>query len=500
MYERVFILEISGPTLDFILDRISHLPNFKHFLEHGAWSRLIGPLQPAVPTSFATLHTGKNPGKTGLFDSFKFAAGGYRRALCNADVMIGEPFYQRLSDGGKRVGLLNVPLTYPLPEVNGFVVSGDEGIGSEYAYPSEVLQMLQNTGYFVPFGESYSPGRELAFFKHSMEVLAMRRRALHMLFEDRRWQFGMLTLYMFGELMHAFWKFYDQRHPDYYPVTEMFGSTDPFLEGLKAIDQILGDIKDLAGPEGLVLMLGAWGHRLEHSRVHLNELLEQIGYLRFRRTIGSYVKRLLCQMGFTASRLERLSHRLNLYKLFRYKLASGKRSAVTGTAFLSYQDIDWTRTKAVAMGYLGQIYLNLRGHRPLGAIAESDYELERDRLYRLLMEIHDPDKGEPIVKRVYNREDIYHGAELGNAPDIVVKFRKGYTGDSGFSGRGNLVTKSPPNNSSEHFNESVLLAIGKGIKPGEVQSQLEDIAPTVLHALGVEVSSDYDGKVLPIFV
>jgi predicted AlkP superfamily phosphohydrolase/phosphomutase len=452
-----------------------------------------------VPTSFATFHTGNNPGRTGLFDSFKFPAGGYRRIPYNADLLIGEPFYQRLSDEGKRVGLLNVPLTYPLRSINGFVVSGDEGIGDEYAYPSDVLQALKKAGYFVPFGKSYSPGRELEFFKHSMAVFAMRRRAFHMLFEDRSWDFGMLTLYVFGELMHAFWKCYDQRHPEYRPIEEMFDSTDPFFEGLKAIDQILSDIKYLVGPEGLVLVMGAWGHRLEHSRVHLNALLEQIGYLRFKRSIGSYVKLQLSKMGFTASRAERLARRLSLYKLFHYKLASGKRSAVTGTAFLSYQDIDWARTKAVAMGYLGQIYLNLKGQRPLGVIAESSYEHERDRLCRLLMQIQDPDNGEPIVERVYSREDIYHGAEIGNAPDLVVKFREGYSGDGGFSGRGNIVTKSPPHHSSDHYNESVLLAIGKGIKTGEVHSRLEDFAPTVLHALGAEVSSHYDGRILPIF-
>jgi hypothetical protein len=32
-----------------------------------------------------------------------------------------------------------------------------------------------------------------------------------------------------------------------------------------------------------------------------------------------------------------------------------------------------------------------------------------------------------------------------------------------------------------------------------VQAGLENIAPTVLHALGVEPAPDYDGKVLPIF-
>jgi predicted AlkP superfamily phosphohydrolase/phosphomutase len=74
MYQRVFIFELSGPTLDFLRERLDALPNFRRFFEHGAWGTLHSPLQPVAPQSFATLLTGRNPGATGLFDFFRFAA------------------------------------------------------------------------------------------------------------------------------------------------------------------------------------------------------------------------------------------------------------------------------------------------------------------------------------------------------------------------------------------------------------------------------------------
>ena len=76
---------------------------------------------------------------------------------------------------------------------------------------------------------------------------------------------------------------------------------------------------------------------------------------------------------------------------------------------------------------------------------------------------------------------------------------EGYSGESGITGGGKLVSPSPANHSSDHWNESMLLALGPGIRAGEVQAGLENIAPTVLHALRVEPAPDYDGKVLPIF-
>jgi hypothetical protein len=89
----------------------------------------------------------------------------------------------------------------------------------------------------------------------------------------------MFTIHLCGELLPAFWKFYDPSHPEYRPAQTLFGSRDPLLEVLVAIDAILGEIIELAGPRGLVLYLGAFGHRLEHTRVHLNALLEREGCL-----------------------------------------------------------------------------------------------------------------------------------------------------------------------------------------------------------------------------
>ncbi|HZE76905.1 MAG TPA: alkaline phosphatase family protein [Gemmatimonadales bacterium] len=499
VYQRVFILELSGPTLEFLQARRDSLPNFRAFLDQGAHGRLRGPLQPVAPQSFATLLTGRNPGATGLFDFFKFPAGGYDRVPYGTHLLRPPTFYQQLSDAGKRVGLLNVPLTHPLPQVNGFVVSGDEGIGDEFAFPPELGRRLRADGYFVPFGASYSPGREREIADHSMQVLAMRRRAMRSLFGDGDWDFGMLTIHMYGELLHAFWKFYDPAHPDYRPVSEIFGGRDPLLEGLATIDEMLGEIVELAGPRGLVLFLGAWGHRLEHSKVHLNAVLEREGYLRFRGDARTRLKRAVFRAGLSAATAERAAHRLNLYKLFHYRLGRGQRAKVTGAAFLSYRDVDWAATRAVAMGYLGQVYLNVRGHRPLGPIAPDQYQAERDRLQRILADLRDPRTGQAIVERVFAREEIYRGEELANAPDLVVEWKPGYSGDAGLSGGGKVVTASPPNHSSDHYNESVLLARGAGVRPVELTATLQDIAPTVLQALGVSAPADLEGKVLPLF-
>ena len=492
------MFEVAGPTLEFLLARRSALPTLARFLDRGAWGRLTGPLQPGAPQSFATLLSGCNPGATGLFDTFAFGPGAYDRVPVDARSLRRPGLHQLLSARGMRVGLLNVSPTSPIEPVNGFVVSGDEGIGDGFAFPPEVRDMLAAEGYRVPFGASYAPGREREFADHALEVLAMRRRAAVTVFHDGRWQFGMLTLHLYGELLHALWSFYDPSHPRYRPAADVFGGRDPLLEALKGIDDLLGQIVTFAGPRGLVIFMGAWGHRMVHSKVHLNAVLERSGDLRFRRDLRTHAKRLMVRLGVSSASVERLAHRLNLYKLFHGKLARGQRAKVTGAAFLSYRDIDWRRTRAVAMGYEGQIYLNARGQRPEGTIAAGQLDAERERVRQLLLGLRDPRTGDTPVKRVLTRAEAYRGAEAGNGPDLLVEWRPGYTGESGFSGR-RTVTASPPALSSDHGNESALLVLGEGVRRGEMSAALQDVAPTVLSALGVPIPPDMEGQVLSLW-
>ncbi|HKY61475.1 MAG TPA: hypothetical protein VJP59_10740, partial [Gemmatimonadota bacterium] len=426
--------------------------------------------------------------------------GGYDRIPFDGRTVQPHAFFRRMSDAGRRVGLLNVPFLDPIPPLAGFAVSGDEGVGPEFAAPSDVLAELQRIGYVVPFGASYAPGREDAFHRHVQAVLRMQHEALRTLFRRRPWDFGMLCLYAVGELLHAFWRFYDPRRPGHRPAAAVFGDRDPLLESLQSVDRMVDDILGFTGPDGLVIVMSAWEHRLEAERLHLNTFLHRRGLLAFRTGPSTRLKRTAFRLGLGADTAERLAHRLDLYKRLHYGASRSDRARVTGSTFLSHEDVDWSRTRAVALGYLGQIHLNVRGRRPAGTIAPEDYERFRSGLREELMDLRHPASGNRVVERVRVREELYSGPELEDAPDLVVECRGGLVPESGFRGGGRLVTSSPSNRSSEHSNRGFLFAGGPGIRSGEVEGRLEDVAPTVLHALGVMGHSDGDGGVLDIFL
>ena len=207
---------------------------------------------------------------------------------------------------------------------------------------------------------------------------------------------------------------------------------------------------EVAGSGALIIVMGAWGHRLEHTTVHLNRLLEREGHLRFKRGLASQIKHGLFRLGMTVDRAEELAHRLNVWKRFHYAVPRGQRASLTEATFLSYDDVDWARTRAVALGYLGQIYLNVRGERPAGVVAPQERERERQRLRDALTALRDPRTGEPVVERVWSREEVYRGDKVSEAPDLIVQWREGYTGNSRIGSGRTIVTPSPVNHSSDH--------------------------------------------------
>jgi predicted AlkP superfamily phosphohydrolase/phosphomutase len=210
------------------------------------------------------------------------------------------------------------------------------------------------------------------------------------------------------------------------------------------------------------------------------------------------MKGFLSRSGLSLAAAERLAHRLNVWKLLHYGIPRGKRAALSGKAFLSLGDIDWRQTRAVAVGYLGQIFMNVSGVRPLGTIDPANYPAERERLAASIARLRDPKTGEPVVERVFRREELYHGPHLDRAPDLVVHMKEGWSPQSGLGDGPSVFDDAPPNLSSDHAPESAFIAFGQGVAPAVIEARLEDVAPTILHALGVPIPAGCDGKPLPL--
>ena len=91
-----------------------------------------------------------------------------------------------------------------------------------------------------------------------------------------------------------------------------------------------------------------------------------------------------------------------------------------------WENVDWSRTRAYAMG-IGQIYFNLRGRESQGIVSPGAEATQlANELAAKLLTLKDPDDGTPIIRAVYNRDDIYTGPYIQNAAELQVGMSDGY--------------------------------------------------------------------------
>ena len=165
---RILLIGLDGVPLD-IIQRWAdggYLPTFRRLIDTGAVGHLRSTIRPSGP-SWSSIVTGMNPGKTGIYDFLYRREGTYAFPPVNASLRGGTTMWRYLSDAGYRVGVLNIPMSYPVEQVNGFMISGwmTPYRATDYLYPAELAAELEREigEYRIYPTETFAENRERAF-------------------------------------------------------------------------------------------------------------------------------------------------------------------------------------------------------------------------------------------------------------------------------------------------------------------------------------------------
>jgi predicted AlkP superfamily phosphohydrolase/phosphomutase len=236
-----------------------------------------------------------------------------------------------------------------------------------------------------------------------------------------------------------------------------------------------------------------------HSFFLTNNWLSSLGLLKFKRNPWTALKRLLFQLGYTPLQMFRITKALGLASL-RKSVRFQKKAGLVNRLFLSFNDVDWSRTKAFSIGSFGQVYINLAGVRPQGIVQPGrEYEELKERLVREAQTLRDPRSGEPLADRVYRREEIYDGPYIARTPDLIVQTRGWEYMAFGHADFGSNKLVEPITGLSGHHRlDGILILSGAGVRAGIrlEDASILDLTPTILHVMGQAVPEALDGRVL----
>jgi predicted AlkP superfamily phosphohydrolase/phosphomutase len=505
------VIGLDGATFDLIRPWAEQgkLPNLQRLMDQGVWAPLQSTLPPMTSPAWPSFATGKYPSKHGVFDFVSAHNGSF--SVINATAVDSPTLWDILSAQGKRVGVVNVPVTYPPRPVNGFMITGLlSPTNQQISYPSDLLarydgEKAQNkTHYRVVPSVQYKPGNEAEFIQDLESLIGERARYAIRLMDDHPWDFMMVHFLATDLAQHALWRYMDTSHPQHETGNPF---QDAILRVYQRADTAVGALLDRLDDETTVIVMSDHGFGPLHGVVNLNMLLWQAGLLHFKRTPMAQLRAFTFRHGLTPALAYHWLARLNLQNVVS-RVSKSTRNAVFNK-FLSFEDVDWKRTIAYSLGHMGQIYLNIKGREApptrSGTVERNgrigpalDYERACERVIEALQTLKTPD-GRPMLDQAIRQSVLSPGSHLDEGPDLhVVLDGYRYISCPLFATDGNVISQQIRGDSGSHRMHGVLIACGPHIAKGAAVSKahIVDLAPTVLHVLGCPIPDDMDGRVL----
>jgi predicted AlkP superfamily phosphohydrolase/phosphomutase len=178
---------------------------------------------------------------------------------------------------------------------------------------------------------------------------------------------------------HMFWRGLDEQHPLYSQSGEAARGAIQWI--YQEADRVLGETLKRMSPEDQLIVLSDHGFAPFRKAVHLNRWLADAGYLKFE---------------------------------------PGEHGADA-----LFGGVDWAQTKAYALGLNG-IFINQQGREPKGSVSVTETNALKARIAEQLVDATDPETGDSLVRQVFDRQDIYPGLAIDEAPDLVIGYEKNY--------------------------------------------------------------------------
>jgi predicted AlkP superfamily phosphohydrolase/phosphomutase len=463
--------------------RAGRLPNLAALMARGSWGRLRSTVPALTMPAWSSFMTGVNPGAHGVFAFKRFARDRYGSGgLANATDLRAPTLWDIAGAAGRRVGVMNVPPSYPLRPVNGFVVSCMlTPPGERFTYPPELQAELD--GYMIdlkaprdlrPESSDY-PARALTYVQGLAEQTRRRTEAAAGLLARHPVDLFCVVFYAPDRLQHYFWDRLDRdREQGGGPDTDLDAA---LAEAYAAVDAAVGRLVEAAGPDATVIVVSDHGFIPSPTRaVHLNRWLADEGLLTQRPwwTLRRKVVRKILPDRWRA-RYDTVDHIL-----------------VNRARTKAWSDAIFTDTAA--------IWINVAGRFPLGCVAPgAEYEAVRDRVRHGLAALRD-DSGRQVIRAVHRREDVYRGPFVDEAPDLIAVCEPGF--GVVYEGlRRDLRARSlfgpfrEEGYTGTHDADGLYVFAGPAVAPlGEHREYpIESIAPTALHLLGVPVPQHMEG-------
>jgi predicted AlkP superfamily phosphohydrolase/phosphomutase len=366
--------------------------------------------------------------------------------------------FELASAAGRRVGVIGIPMGYPPPAVNGFYVSDflTPSGAHEFTHPPELGPQLEQTYGPYPFDVVFRSSERKELFSQIVRMTETRFRIAAELLSREPWDLFAVHEIGTDRFHHAYWKYFDQTHPDFVPGNPFARVAEEYYA---VVDRGIASLLDRAPANTAVLIVSDHGSMAMRGCFCINQWLVERGYIVLKGPVPA------------------------------------------GTP-LEKAPVDWDRTTVWSSGgYYARIFFNVRGRESRGIVAPGQVPALRRRLEAELTTIRDPE-GHPMAVRVLDPAQVYRQV-MGDAPDLMLYFDELSYRSAGTLGHPSLCLRendTGPDDAVHSFNGVFLWtdAERRGPPFELADQQIRDVAPTVLRYLGVPIPPYVQGRAIEL--
>jgi predicted AlkP superfamily phosphohydrolase/phosphomutase len=324
--------------------------------------------------SWPSFMTGKNPGHHAIFGFTDLKPQSYSLRFPSFKDLRAPTIWDTLAERKKRSVVINQPSTYPARPIEGALISGFVALSLRKAiHPPSLLRKLEHDGYVIDIDTLRARDDHAYLISELDRTLQGRERAVDYLWDNEKWDYFEVVITGTDRLHHYLWDALDdEQHPCHEAFLAYYRRVDAFIEGLHARFRRLTD----AGES----------------------------------TPGFF---LLSDHGFTGVKSE--------FYLSAWLKDNG---------FLSLEKDDADSIEAIAEGSRvfaldpSRIYLNMVGTFPRGCVQPEDVKPIIRDIKAGLTELRFD--GEPVIDRVFERDEVYDGPYGEQGPDLVAVSKYGF--------------------------------------------------------------------------
>jgi predicted AlkP superfamily phosphohydrolase/phosphomutase len=468
-----FILGLDGATF-YIINQLlekGQLPNFAELMNSGSFGNLKSTNPPHTAPGWVSAITGVNPGKHGVYQFWDTQAANYVGKFMGANDLAVKTVWELLNENRVTTAMINVPMTHPPRKLDGYMLTWPLSKTLRYSYPINLVSEVASVGgYYLPdicamFEGNYD------YIDKAIKISNDRLTTVEYLLKEKPVDFMMVVFPEIDRISHYYWHYMNKIDTQ---SEENEKLKDAIFDIYKVTDSIIGKIKGQLNEDCNFYIISDHGFGRGDVNFYLNTYFVKIGLMNVK------------EEGKASETEDSVYHPVE-GNWFKYDL-NGKR-----------YDVDWNHTKAYisAPGSYG-VNINLKGRQEKGIVdIEQKYEVEEEIINKLL-EVIAPDTGKRLFKNVLRSSQVYKGRATKYAPDlIIVPFDYGtmvhhqLTYDTLFG---------EPEQRGMHREEGIFILNGPHIKKKQLfNAKLEDVLPTLLYSLNIDIPQYIEGDVLDVF-